>query len=139
RPVQSYSWRNANSLAAVIDSEGTEPILTFRILEPKEGRDRMTGRLVSGGTSSSMSLGPEAKSMAFVHHTADKPGEIYLWEEGKPKPRALTSHNAPLTAALDLPPIEGFTFSGADHDRVAGRLLRPPGFDPKKTYPVVFL
>ncbi len=139
RPVQSYAWRSANSLAAVIDSEGTEPIVTFRLLEPSENRDRMTGRPVSGGASSSISIGPEARTLAFVHHTADKPGEIYLWEEGKPKPRALTSHNAALVSQLDLPAVEGFTFTGADHEQVHGWLLRPPGFDPKKTYPVAFL
>src|SRR5207244_847045 len=127
RPVQSYAWRNASSLAAVIDSEGIEPIVTLRIREPKESRDRMTGRLVSGGASSSPSLGPEAKSIAFVHHTADKPGEIHLWEEGKPRPRALTSHNAPLVNSLALPQLEGFEFPGADGDKVHGWLLRPPG------------
>ncbi|MBV8312782.1 MAG: S9 family peptidase [Planctomycetaceae bacterium] len=139
RPVRSYAWRNATSLAAVIDSEGTEPIVTFRLLEPSENHDRMTGRPVSGGTSSSISIGPEARTLAFVHHTADKPGEIYLWEEGKPKPRALTSHNAALVSQLELPAVEGFTFPGADHEPVHGWLLRPPGFDPKKTYPVAFL
>src|SRR5208337_1055926 len=86
-----------------------------RLLEPSETRDRMTGRPVSGGASNSISIGPEAKTLAFVHHTADKTGEIYLWEEGKPKPRALTSHNAALVSQLDLPAAEGFTFSGADH------------------------
>ena len=139
RPVQSYAWRNATSLAAVIDSEGTEPIVTFRLLEPSENRDRMTGRPVSGGASNSIAIGPEARTLAFVHHSADKPGEIYLWEEGKPKPRALTSHNAALVSQLDLPAVEGFTFTGADHEQVHGWLLRPPGFDPKKTYPVAFL
>jgi dipeptidyl aminopeptidase/acylaminoacyl peptidase len=77
--------------------------------------------------------------MAFVHHTSDKPGEIYLWEEGKPKPRPLTSHNAPVVADLDLPQAEGFDFPGADGDKVHGWLLRPPGFDANKSYPVVFL
>jgi dipeptidyl aminopeptidase/acylaminoacyl peptidase len=139
RPVQSYAWRNASSLAAVLDSEGTEPIVALRILEPTASRDRMPWRPVSGGTSSSVSVGPGAGSLAFVHHTADRPGEISLWEEGKPKPRTLTAHNAPLVSQLDLPAIEGFTFTGADRDQVHGWLLRPPGFDPKKTYPVVFL
>ena len=102
RPVQSFAWRNATSLAAVIDSDGTEPIVTFRILEPNETRDRMTGRPVSGGSSSSLSIGPDAKTMAFIHHHANTPGEVHLWEEGKPKPKALTAHNAPLTAAARL-------------------------------------
>jgi dipeptidyl aminopeptidase/acylaminoacyl peptidase len=139
RPVQSSAWRNASSLAAVVDSEGTEPIVTFRVQAPNEGRDRMTGRLVTGGASSSLSVGPAARRMAFVHHTADKPGEIYLWEEDKPKPRKLTAHNDPLVNELDLPPLEGFEFPGADGDKVQGWLLRPPGFDATRTYPVVFL
>ncbi len=96
----------------MIDSEGTEPIVTFRLLEPSEHRDRMTGRPVSGGASGSISIGPEAKTMAFVHHTAAKPGEIYLWQEGNPKPRALTSHNAALLAQLDLPGGRGIHVHG---------------------------
>jgi dipeptidyl aminopeptidase/acylaminoacyl peptidase len=139
RPVQSYAWRDASSLAAVLDSNGTEPIVTLRIFAPGDGRDRMTGRPVSGGTNGSISLGPGAKSMAFIHHATNVPGEVYLWEEGKPKPSALTSHNAPLISQLDLPAAEPFEFPGADHDTVHGWLIRPPGFDPKKIYPVAFL
>nr|WP_303652546.1 S9 family peptidase [Paludisphaera mucosa] len=35
--------------------------------------------------------------------------------------------------------MESFTFDGAEGDKVQGWLLKPPGFDPKKKYPVVFL
>jgi dipeptidyl aminopeptidase/acylaminoacyl peptidase len=139
RPVQSFVWRNPGSLAAVLDSDGTEPVVSFRVLEPAETRDRMSGRLVTGGANGALAIGPEARTMAYIHHTANTPGEVYLWEEGKPKPRALTSHNASLTSQVDLPPLETFEFPGADHDTVHGWLLRPPGFDPGKTYPVVFL
>ena len=31
---------------------------------------------------------------------------------------------------LDLPPLESFTFKGADNADVQGFLLKPPGFDP---------
>jgi len=141
RPVQSFAWRNATSLAAVTDSEGAEPIVTLRIPKLAEMHDRMTGRpeTESSGTSAAISIGPEARTMAFVHHSASRPSEIYLWGEGNPKPRALTSHNATLLAQLDLPDVEGFAFKGADHDDVHGWLLRPPGFDPTKRYPVVLL
>ena len=50
----------------------------------------------------------------------------------------LTNHNAQLAADLDLQPAESFEFSGADGDRVQGWLVRPPGFDHTKKYPVVF-
>ena len=42
RPVQSYAWQNAKSLAAVIDDEGTEPIVSFRV--PASAETRATGR-----------------------------------------------------------------------------------------------
>ena len=70
--------------------------------------------------------------MVFVHHTADKPGEIYLWEEGKPKPRALTTHNAPLIAELDLPRLEGLQLPGRRR-RQGPRLAAPaPGIRPEQ-------
>ncbi len=52
---------------------------------------------------------------------------------------ALTHHNDALIAQLDLAQAEGFTFTGADGDTVSGWLVKPPGFDPARKYPVVFL
>ena len=40
---------------------------------------------------------------------------------------------------LDLSSAEAFTFKGADRNEVQGWLIRPPGFDPDKKYPVLFL
>jgi dipeptidyl aminopeptidase/acylaminoacyl peptidase len=38
-----------------------------------------------------------------------------------------------------MSPLEPFWFSGANHDRVEGFLVKPPNFDPDKKYPVKFL
>ena len=51
----------------------------------------------------------------------------------------VTRVNAALLAQLDLPPLEPFTFAGAGGEPVQGFLLKPPGFDPAKKYPVKFL
>ena len=47
--------------------------------------------------------------------------------------------NDALLAQLDLPPLEPFTFKGAEDAQVQGFLLKPPGFDPNKKYPLKFL
>ena len=52
---------------------------------------------------------------------------------------ALTHHNDELVAGLDLPPAERIDFKGADGDPVSGWVIKPPGFDPAKKYPVLFL
>ncbi|APW63915.1 Dipeptidyl aminopeptidase BIII [Paludisphaera borealis] len=135
RPVQEFAWKTADTLAAVIDDHGTEPIVTLRVPKSAEAPER----LATGGVNTSISMGPGGKSIAFLHHAADRPAEVHVLKEGSPKPTVLTSHNAPLLAQVSLSPLESFTFDGADGDKVQGWLLKPPGFDPQKKYPVLFL
>ncbi|MGB7267695.1 MAG: S9 family peptidase [Terracidiphilus sp.] len=52
---------------------------------------------------------------------------------------AVTHLNDALLAQLDLPKMESFWFTAADGTKLQGFLIRPPGFDPVKKYPVKFL
>jgi len=51
----------------------------------------------------------------------------------------LTHLNDTLLAQLDLPKMESFWFTSADKTKLQGFILRPPGFDGSKKYPVKFL
>ena len=51
----------------------------------------------------------------------------------------LTHLNDALLAQLDLPKMESFWFTAKDGTKLQGFLIRPPGFDPAKKYPVKFL
>jgi dipeptidyl aminopeptidase/acylaminoacyl peptidase len=51
----------------------------------------------------------------------------------------LTHLNDALLAQLDLPAMESFWFTATDGAKLEGFLIRPPGFDPAKKYPVKFL
>ena len=51
----------------------------------------------------------------------------------------LTHLNDALLAQLDLPKMESFWFTAKDGVKVEGFLIRPPGFDAAKKYPVKFL
>jgi dipeptidyl aminopeptidase/acylaminoacyl peptidase len=51
----------------------------------------------------------------------------------------LTHLNDGLRSQLDLTPLEPFWFTGAEGTKVEGFLLRPPGFDPNKKYPLKFI
>jgi dipeptidyl aminopeptidase/acylaminoacyl peptidase len=50
----------------------------------------------------------------------------------------MTPQRRPL-AQLDLPKMESFWFTAADKTKVQGFIIRPPGFDAAKKYPVKFL
>ena len=58
---------------------------------------------------------------------------------GGPPVMRLTHINDGLLSQLELPKMESFMFPGAENTTVQGFLIRPPGFDSTKKYPVKFL
>ena len=53
--------------------------------------------------------------------------------------QAVTHMNDALLSQINMQPLEPFTFKGAANDDVQGFLVKPPGFDPSKKYPLKFL
>ncbi|MGA3035713.1 MAG: S9 family peptidase, partial [Terracidiphilus sp.] len=73
---------------------------------------------------------------------------VYSEEQHKPSeditpstyvPQQITHLNDALLSQLDLPEMESFWFTAQDGTKVQGFLIRPPGFDPAKNYPLKFL
>jgi dipeptidyl aminopeptidase/acylaminoacyl peptidase len=141
RPIQSFAWGSKPmEIRAIIDDMGTEPIaeITFALI-PKLVTPSQPPRLVTGGVQSGLQVNAKTGKMVFTRHNAAAPAEVSIANPDGSDVTQLTHHNAPLLAQLDLPKLEGFAFQGADGDEVHGWLLRPPGFDASKKYPVVFL
>jgi len=51
----------------------------------------------------------------------------------------VTHMNDALLSQIDMQPLESFTFKGANNEEVQGFMVKPPGFDPAKKYPLKFL
>jgi dipeptidyl aminopeptidase/acylaminoacyl peptidase len=56
-----------------------------------------------------------------------------------PRPEPVTHMNDALLSQIDMQPLESFTFKGANDEEVQGFMVKPPGFDPNKKYPLKFL
>jgi len=56
-----------------------------------------------------------------------------------PKTFPVTHTNDALLSQIDMQPLESFTFKGANNEDVQGFMIKPPGFDPSKKYPLKFL
>ncbi len=63
---------------------------------------------------------------------------IKITPEGT-QPMAVTHMNDAVLSQIDLQPLEWFTFKGANDEEVQGFMIKPPGFDPAKKYPLKFL
>ena len=77
-------------------------------------------------------------TLLMSRSSLDAPAELFLMS-GSTAPEPLTRHNQTLLGALDLPKAESFTFPSVGGEHVQGFLLRPPGFDRSKKYPVLML
>jgi dipeptidyl aminopeptidase/acylaminoacyl peptidase len=151
RPVQSFVWQGPDQLLAVIDEAGTEPAVLVEFATIADGTSvtvalpRKFPRVVRGGAISAFQAARKdgnalrTTTVVFVRSTADHPGELYKASSDGSGLSKLTHHNDGLVAGLDLPRAEPFTFKGADGADVSGWLVRPPGFDPNRRYPVAFL
>ena len=53
--------------------------------------------------------------------------------------KPVTHMNDALLSQIDMQPLESFTFKGANDEEVQGFMVKPPGFDPNKKYPLKFL
>ena len=126
--VGSYTWcPNSRCVYAVVEERGRDNI--YRIDVPGFQRTRV----VTGGLNTNVQVAPDNRTLAYLHQSNTQPPEV--WVAGKP----LTHHNDSALAALDLPPLEEFGFVGAMGDSVFGWTQKPPGFDPARKYPLVYL
>ena len=91
------------------------------------------GRPYSGG---SYSVGPDG-TFAFTLSSTDRPAEVALGRRGG-EVRRLTDLNQDLLAHKTLGEVEELWWeSSFDGRRVQGWLVKPPGFDPSREYPLV--
>jgi dipeptidyl aminopeptidase/acylaminoacyl peptidase len=127
--VGSYQWcADAKCVYAVVEERGRVNI--YRIDIPGF---RRTAVVSGSGMNTSPAVSTDGKTLVYLHQSNSQPPE--LWLNGK----ALTHQTDALIAPLDLHPLEPFGFVGARGDSVFGWLLKPPGFDPAKKYPVLDL
>ncbi len=134
RWVGSFTWSaDSQSLYFSAEDHGEAPIyqLPLDATQPIE-----LARL----HADDLALGAEGKFLYFSRNSIQSPNEIWRIDVSqKSGPVAVTHMNDAVLAQIAMPPIEPFQFKGADGADVQGFLVKPPGFDASKKYPVKFL
>jgi dipeptidyl aminopeptidase/acylaminoacyl peptidase len=80
-------------------------------------------------------------SVFFTQMSVKAPSEIAKYdlpkeEEYGGRSSQVTHVNDALLSQIDMQPLESFTFKGANDEEVQGFMVKPPGFDPNKKYPL---
>ena len=86
-------------------------------------------RIAVGGTAAAPTVGAIWSSAASPHEVGRVDLATGRWS-------ALTALNSTRAAAIDLQPAEEFWFDSKRGKRIHNLLVKPPGFDPQKKYPL---
>ncbi len=153
--VDEFAWApDSKQIYFASGEKGEEPLFTVKLKGEWQQTSFQGGEIsvlhpldnVNEVVVSRMTVGQPAEvvrisSIFFREEPTRKQSEEYL-DAGLhriPREEPITHLNDALLAQLDLPKMESFWFTAADKTKLQGFLIRPPGFDPAKKYPVKFL
>lgn len=96
-------------------------------------------RLVVGGDREIYDASWDAARGALALAASDhyNPGDLYCLDLRTGEERRLTAVNADLLAQVEMPAVEEITFRAPDGWEIHGWLMKPVGFEPGATYPLV--
>ncbi len=139
RSVENFVWSpDSSGVFFVAQDHGTAPIWFI----PTEAD---LPREVLRAHADDLVFGPR-NQLYFSRMSIMAPSEIFRIDtsavgggEIKAQAGAVTYMNEALLSQIEMAPLEPFVFKGAENADVQGFLVKPPGFDAKKKYPLKFL
>lgn len=135
RSVNSYAISpDSRQVFFTAEDAGSEKLFSVRL----GGGTVQTLFGVEKGSYSNITLPGRAGNLMLFGNweSASSPGELALISPHNGRAVVLTRFNAGRAATLDLPPIENFWFTSSRGKRIHSFVVRPPGFDSSKKYPL---
>ncbi len=138
RWIDSFAWApDSQKLYFIAEDRGRSSIFEISV------DSRGVRLLVRDHSSGDLGISPDGKTLVFTRSSMHQPAEIFAAAADGARPAALTHHNDPLLAALDMNEAEEFFFDGAPSDlkvpKIHSWMLKPPQFDASRKYPVLLL
>jgi dipeptidyl aminopeptidase/acylaminoacyl peptidase len=130
--VDDLVWAGTGKLYFAADADGSRPIFT---VTPGKGVRRGD----APGMQTSLSTSRDGNVLAYAGAALDRPPEVFVTGDPNGETvRNVSEVNKDLLAKLDLPRPESVKVKveGADMQMW---LLKPPGFDPAKKWPLAYL
>ena len=150
RSVGSFTWQSNDPRVIYLTAEdhGESPIFAANLVTadstPQEYLRVHADDLAFAVIKPEQPDRPNKTRIFFTQMSIQSPNEIAYVHLTPPSHQPfesvpVTHMNDALLSQIDMQPLESFTFKGADNDDVQGFIVKPPGFDPNKKYPLKFL
>lgn len=133
RSVGNFAWAaDSASLWFEAEDEGSSPIwsVSIGIGQP--------ARVARGGTLGDVTTSRDGRVVVATRQTLNRPAGLVRLIPGDSQPRPIAHPNDTLLEALDLPAPESVAFAGSGGTPIQMWIVKPPGFDANRRYPLVF-
>ena len=134
RWVSEYCWSpDSRTIYFTAGDDGHKGLFA---LEVESGEIK---KLLGRGNNSSPRIAPDGKTIVFVRRSFDFPHSIWkISTKGKGLSR-LGDFNEEAFSKIDMNTAEDVRYEGAEGAAIQAFLIKPPGFDPSKSYPAIML
>jgi dipeptidyl aminopeptidase/acylaminoacyl peptidase len=119
------------SVLAVVTIEGRAPLARF------DARTGAATLLADGAHEVQGVTATPGGHLALLRSSQASLTDIFVTERPEAAPRQVTHLNDALFSTLDLPAPEAFWTKSFDGTRIHGWILKPPGFDAARKYPLI--
>ena len=132
--VEEFVWsRDSQKIYFAASVAGQSPLYELTLA------DGALREVVGDTHNTSVQISPDGRRLVFTRQSFDKPAEVFSAPVSTGAAVQLSHRNHPALAEIAMNPAEQFWVEGAEGVKVQSWLLKPPGFDPQKKYPVVVL
>ncbi|HMC90313.1 MAG TPA: prolyl oligopeptidase family serine peptidase, partial [Gemmataceae bacterium] len=135
--ADEYAWAGNASLIFTADEQARKPLFQIYLDATDSGVVTQGGH----GTASALSTSRDGKSIAYLSAKLDQPNEAMVAETDlrSAVARDVSHANDMLLASLDSARPESVAVVGAAGTPMHMWILKPPGFDANKKWPLAFL
>lgn len=89
------------------------------------------------GVVGTCSFNRSRTQVACIEGRMNNPGRIIIFNISEKRKKILVDHNRRLLSKIDPELVEELWIKGSDDNEIHGWILKPPGFDEKKSYPSI--
>lgn len=134
RSVEEVLWlHDSKSIIFTTDNHGR------RIINRIDIETKKITTIYDKHWNTDLSISYDGKFLIFNQSSVTRPIDIFKFDLSTKQLSKLTNFNDDLLSQIEMMPLEEFWCEGAGGTKVHSLMVKPPFFDPKKKYPMVFL
>ena len=131
--IQDFQWsRDSRFIYFTVMEKGRSPLYRLDI------KTHRITKILTGHSVDEFIVSPDGRKLIFTRSRVGEPHEIWQYQIGRKNSlKCLTAFNGKLRQEVDIRPAEEHWVSGANDHPVHLFVVKPHGFDPSRTYPLI--